>query len=510
MKVIGYSPLSIFDFASMVEASHSIDLSQSAYVRIDAARKIVEAYAAGDEPVYGLNTGLGGNLGFRISQEDIRAFQEQLIRGRNIGVGEPLPEPICRAALLCRITTIASGGSGMSRATLSLLLAMFNRRVTPVIPSRGTISAADLGLSAHIGGVVIGRAEAWFQGERLPGAEALRRAGLSPATIEPKDGLALCNHSSPSAGHAVLTLADLGKTLAAAAAAAALSYQGYGANPNIFDARINEARPASFQRKAGAMFRTLLAGSSIYDNPGKIQDAISFRCLAPVFGSTFGTFANARQETEVEINGSADSPLVLIEDGIMVSAPNFQTQSLALAMDTLCISIAHLAAASAQRIIKLMNPSLSGLPKYLSPVGGASAGYVPMQKTAAGLHAEIRLAAAPASLDAMPVSDTVEDHAPLTMLAIRKLAGQLVPFKLLIALEATVAAQAVDLRAGLSLSPASQALHAAIRRVVPKLETDRETGLDVMGVASVLDDAVVAAEIAQSLGKMALPILHPA
>ena len=176
-------------------------------------------------------------------------------------------------------------------------------------------------------------------------------------------------------------------------------------------------------------------------------------------------------------------------------------------MDTLAIAVTHLASASAQRIIKLMNPVLSGLPKYLSPIGGASAGYVPLQKTTSGLHAEIRLSAMPASLDAMPVSDTVEDVAPLTLLAVRKLQTQLVSFKLLIAIEALIAAQAVDLRDGLRLSSPGEALHDAIRASVPKLETDRESGLDVMGVHEVLQRAEVKALVQAGLSGLGLPIV---
>ena len=384
---------------------------------------------------------------------------------------------------------------------------MFNQRVTPVIPARGTISAADLGLSAHIGAVVIGRGEAWFDGEKLAGKAALEKAGLAPAVIEPKDGLALCNNSSPSAGHAAMTLADLGETLGMALCVAALSCQGYGVNPSIFDARINAARPASFQQETAASLRALLEGSSLYENRRSVQDAISFRTIAPVFGAVFGAFAQVRREVEVEINGATDTPLVLVGDGLMLSAPNFHTPSIALGMDTLAIAVTHLASASAQRIIKLMNPVLSGLPKYLSPVGGASAGYVPLQKTTSGLHAEIRLAAMPASLDAMPVSDTVEDVAPLTLLAVRKLQTQLISFKLLIAIEALIAAQATDLREGLRLASASQALHDAIRKRVPKLDADRESGLDVMGVHDVLAEAKVKALVRTALGGLGLPIM---
>ena len=507
VRLLGEKPLSIFEFSKLVVSSDPVDLSQEAYARIDTARALVAKFTAGDEPVYGLNTGLGGNLGFRIGVDAISDFQVQLIRGRNIGVGEPFSPEICRAALLSRINTIAGGGSGISRAAIAVLVGMFNREVTPVIPARGSISAADLGLSAHMASVVVGRGEAWFQGERMPGAAALERAGLAPAIVEPKDGLALCNHSAPSSGHAAMTLSSLADTLMIASAVAALSFEAYGGNPHILDSRLNAARPASLQVEAGALFRALVAGSSIHRSPRNIQDAVSFRCIAPLFGTVFGAFANARQQAEIELNGSPDTPLMLIADGLMLSSPNFHTSALALAMDTLCIAIPHLASASAHRIIKLMNPVLSGLPKYLSPAGGPSAGFVPMQKTTSALHAEIRLSATPASLDAIPVSDAVEDIAPLTLLAIKKLAAQLVPFKLLVAVEATVAAQAADLREGLELSGSGRTLFDVIRSRVPMLDTDRETGPDVMAVADLLDDSQLLMGLRSRVAGLSLPFL---
>jgi histidine ammonia-lyase len=503
--IIGEKHLTIFDIAGIVADSKQIGLSDEALARIARSREIVASYTAGDEPIYGLNTGLGGNLGHRLSQGDISAFQSQLVRGRNIGVGESLPREACRAALLSRIVSAASGGSGLSQTTINLLIAMFNAGVTPVIPARGSISAADLGLSAHIGAVVIGRGRAWYQGEDLPGTEALAGAGLGPVDLQPKDGLALCNNSAPGIGHGAMTLAALGDTLLIATAVAALAYQGYGANPAIFDKRLHATRPAAGQVAAAALFRRLLEGSSLHDNPRNIQDAVSFRTLAPVMGATFAAFGSARDAIETELNGVSDSPLVLLDDSLMLSSPSFHTAAIALAFDTLAIGLTHLATASAYRIFKLMNPVLSGLPKYLSPIGGASAGYVPMQKTVAALHAEIRLAATPASLDSLAVSDTVEDHAPQTLLTIRKLAGQLVPFRLLIAIEALVAAQAVDLRAGLRLSPVTQHLHGAIRAAVPMLEEDREPGIDAMAVHGILDDPDVTTRLRRDLAGLNLP-----
>lgn len=506
--LLGETPLSIHDVDALAGARRVVDFSPEALARVAAAREVVEAYAEGDEPIYGLNTGLGGNIGHRIDREAIRAFQAQLVRGRCIGVGEPLPEPVCRAALLARLVNLAAGGSGMSQSTARALLDLFNRGVTPVIPARGTVSAGDLGLAAHMGAVVIGGGEAWLGGERLPGAEALRRAGLAPAALEPKDGLALCSHSSPSAGHAAVTLARLGRSLLVGAAVAALSFEAYGGNGRIFDARLHAARPAAGQVRTAALFQALLAGSSILDEPRSVQDALCFRCLAPIMGTAFAAFDAARRETEVEINAAPDSPLVLPDDRLMLSTPNFHMPSLGVACDALAIAMVQVAAAATQRVIKLMTPSFSRLPKYLSTVGGASAGYVPLQKTAVGLFAEIRQAAMPASLDAMPVSDGVEDLAPLTLLAIRKLAAQVEVFDLLVAVEALVAAQAADLRDGLVLSPAGGLLHDAVRMATPRLGDDREAGPDVMAVLAVLAEPGLPGRLAALLPPGSIPSLR--
>jgi histidine ammonia-lyase len=483
---IGKGPLSIHDLARLADGSDTIALSPAASERIAASRRIVEAYAAGDEPVYGLNTGLGGNIGFRIDPDEIRAFQAQLVLGRVIGVGEPLPERVCRAALLARVIGASTGGAGLSAGTIAMLVDLFNRRVTPVIPSLGSISAGDLGLSAHMGAVAIGRGEAWVAGERLPGAAALERVGLAPAVLEPKDGLALCSSNAPSVAQGALALTDLDEALHMGAAAAALGAQAYGANPAIFDARLQAVRPAGGQVEAAALMRRLLAGGTGAEPPRRIQDAVSFRAIAPILGAAFAARDFARRELEVELNGTADSPVVLVADGLMVSTANFHTPAIAVALDAAAIALVQVAAATMQRIVKLMTPAFSHLPKYLSPVGGASAGFVPLQKTAASLFVEIRHLAAPAALDAPPVSDTVEDHAPLTLQSAVKLARQVAVYRILVALEAMVAAQAVDLREGLSLSPAGARLHAAIRQAVPRLDGDRETGPDVMAIERAL------------------------
>ncbi|MDB5360401.1 MAG: histidine ammonia-lyase [Rhodospirillales bacterium] len=486
-------PVSLRRIADLARGPAEIRLSGGVRARLAQARTVVESYLAdGSVPVYGLNTGLGGNVKYRLKPEEIQPFQEQMIVGRCIGMGPPLAEPLCRAVLAARIVGLAQGGSGLSPALLDLLIAMLKAGVTPVIPSRGSIGAGDLGLVAHLGAVVIGRGEAWFGGTILPGAAALAAAGLAPATLGAKDGLGLLNASPVTTAHGALTLAALEDLLLQAAATAALSMEGYAANPAIFDARLAAARPAGGQVAATALFRALLADSALQaPNAARaIQDALSFRTLGPIFGVAFAALARAAREIEVELNGAVDNPLVLIDDGVILSTTNFHTPAIALAFDALAIALNHLASAGVQRIQKLMTPHLSGLPKYLSPIGGASNGFNSLQKTASALYGEIRLKAGPASLDAVPVSEIVEDHAPQSLLTISKLAEQMDLFRMLVAIEAMVAAQAADLRGFHPLGAGSGLIHQAVRSIVPALDTDRETGPDAMKVLATLTPAL--------------------
>jgi histidine ammonia-lyase len=478
---IGAGPIDLATLRRAAAPGTALRLSPDAVRRIDEARLVVDAYAGSDTPVYGLNTGLGANVGLRLDAAAIDAFQTQLILGRCVGIGEALPEPVARLALLCRIIGLTRGGAGVSPQVVDQMIRLYNAGVTPVIPGRGSIGAGDLSLCAHLASVAIGRGEAWVQGRRMPGAEALTAAGLAPIPLKAKDGIGLINASAVSCGHAAVVLGDLGDWLVLSVATAALAGEGYAANPAIFDARLAEARPARGQVRAAALFRMALAGSVLYD-PGasrSIQDALSFRVLSQIYAPVLDGVDGLVDSVEIEINAAADNPLILAEDQLILSTANFHTPAIALGFDGMALALASLAAASAQRVMRLMNPALSGLPKYLSPVGGVSAGLNALQKTVAALYGEIRLKAAPASLDALTVSETVEDHAPQTPLAIRKLAEQLDLLRPLIAIEALAAAQAVDLRGRPRLAGVTQRLYDAVRTLVPMLTEDRETGRDV-------------------------------
>jgi histidine ammonia-lyase len=492
--------------ADVVAASRGplrVVLAPEVVERVRKARTVIDAHIHGDTPVYGLNTGLGGNVGHRITPDEIPAFQEQMVRGRIAGVGEPLPVETCRAALFCRIVALAKGGGGISPHVLELMIEMLARDVTPVIPSRGSLGTGDLIILMSVAAVVIGRGRAFVGGRLLPGAEALTIVGLEPVRLGAKDGLAIGNASSATVAMAALSLEAVRTILDVHLAAATLACEGYGVNPRIFDERLALARPARGQVDAAAAFRRGLAGSDLHGNARLVQDAISFRALSQVTGSTTAAYEAAREAVVTELNAAADNPLVLIDSDEIHSSANFHTPAIALAFDSLAIAMTHLATASANRSVKLMTGRLSGVPNYLSPVGGASAGFVPMQKAISALQAEVRLKAAPASLDGLAVSDTVEDLTPHSALAIRKLDEQNEITRWLVTIETMLAAQACDLRAAgkaRTLGKVGTGLLALVRGVIPALQEDRETGPDADALHAVLWQEHTIVKVRQLLG----------
>ncbi|MEO3388051.1 aromatic amino acid ammonia-lyase [Mesorhizobium sp. CAU 1741] len=500
--VFGERRLTVEDVAAAARGPVDTEVSTALCGRMHEARAVLDAHLAAGTPVYGLNTGLGGNIGHRIEADEAAVLQAELVMARVAGVGAALPVEVCRAVLFCRLAGLAQGGAGVSAPVYDLMARMLARDVVPVIPSRGSSGASDLVQTMSIAAVVIGEGEAYFEGRVVPAAEALAGAGLEPQRLAPKDGLSVGSASSVTAATGALAIAALDDLAAMHVAVAALACQGLGASPHIFDADVAAARPAARQVEAAALFRAALDASDYFTRtPEKVQDAISFRALPQVTGTLLGALEAARREIEIELNAAADNPLVI--DGAVRPSANFLTASIALGFDTLAIAVAQLATASVQRSIKLMTGRLSGLANYLSPVGGASAGFVPMQKSLAALHAEIRLKATPASLDAMVVSEMVEDIGTNATLAISKLAEQLEPLRWLVAIEALLAAQAVDLRRGIEpvrLSGLTAHIYDSVRSAAPVLDRDRATGPDAAAVHRALQDAATIAKVRSLLG----------
>jgi histidine ammonia-lyase len=479
------SGLTCADIVAVARDGRAVTLDPAIAERLEAGRRMVAESLARGEAVYGLTTGLGANVGLRLDTADIAAFQERILVGRAVSVGPRMPTEIVRAALLVRANGLARGGAGASLAVLAGLVALLNHRIHPQVPEFGSIGAADLTPMAHLALPLVGRGEVELDGTVMPAIAALQRAGLAPVALEPKDGLALVNSNAPSIGHAALLLADAAELVDGAALAAALSFEGFRANPSPLLAEVAAARPAPGQESAAGAMRAFLAESLLWQ-PGAaraVQDPLGFRCVAPVHGAALAALDFARSAVVPELNAAADNPL-LLGDGRIVSTGNFHTGALALAFDSLALALLPIADISAGRAMKLMLPEASGLPRFLTPVGGNRAGFAPVQKTISALRAECRHGANPASLDFMPVANGVEDHSPQTPLVLRKAGTLLAALRHLLAIEAMVAAQAIDLRPPARLAPAVAAAHAAIRARVPRLEEDRVLGPEIEFLAA--------------------------
>ena len=484
--VFGSHHISIHDIAAIARKHEPVDLSGEAIESLQQAYAVLASVAAGGQRISGLNTGLGANLNTKV--EDTTAdFQRQLIQGRSASIGDPMPKEQVRATMAARIAGLAKAGSGISPQIVEQLAALLNAGVHPRMPSIGSIGVSDLLLLGPVALMLIGEGEVEYLKENMPAAKVLDHLGLAPARLALKDGLALISASAASAGHGALAIADAIRAYRQQQQAAALTFAAFGANQTILDPRIHAARPGFGQIAAAAELRELL-NSENTPAPSTLQDPLSIRCLPVIHGALADLIDRAKAAVEIELNSPADSPLVLTNDGLVLSTPNFHTSALSLAFESLGLGIAQAAAASAARFILLTGAARNGLPKYLSPVGGASAGFVSLQKAVTAILAVIRHKANPAMLDFLPVSEGVEDHATQTPLSIAKCADMIRLWQRLVAFELMAGAQAAYLRTELPLSPVIRTVYQRIGELSAPLTNDRSLGADAEAVYAALVD----------------------
>ena len=478
--------LTLERIADVARRAQPVRLAPEALQRMRQSRAVVERAIAENRPVYGLTTGLGSRVVHRLPLEEMEEFSRNTILGRANAVGPRLTREAVRALMLVRANQLAIGGSGAQPAMAEWLVDALNAGLHPEVPSIGSVGAADLCQMAHVGLALIGESEAEFQGAMLPAAEAMRRAGLKPLKLGPKDGLAICSANSATAGRAALVLIDAAEIAYLAQIAAALTFEGFRANLSPLDPRVQAARPAPGQSEAAAELLSLLDGT-VLTEPGearRLQDPLSLRCVSQVHGALKSALVFARAALDPEINGAGDNPLVLIEDDTILSTGNFHTTALALAFDTVAIALCQTGSISASRARRLLAKELTDLPAWLSPKGTSSSGFGPLTKTGQALMAEIRLFAQPASIDPRAGAEGVEDDASNAPLAVRKVADILERMRLLFAIEMMEAAQAIDLRRPKRMGRVAQHAYDLVRSVVPPLASDRPLGIEVEQVAA--------------------------
>jgi histidine ammonia-lyase len=492
MILLDGASLTLFDLEAIADAFAPVALAPAAARGIDASRAVVDRHAAGDTPVYGINTGFGSLAEVKIAKDALGALQRNLLRSHAAGVDAPLPARAVRAMMALRANVLAKGYSGIRRSTLDLLIGALNARVHPIVPSRGSVGASgDLAPLAHLSLVLIGEGHATVGADSsvLTGAAALTRAGLTPVDLGAKEGLALINGTQASAAVAALAVVGAERLARAADVIAALTIDGLRGSYHPFEARLHDPRPHPGQRTSAANLLVLLQQSAInrsHENCGRVQDAYSMRCAPQVHGAARDAFAHARATLEIEANAATDNPMVFADTGDIVSGGNFHGAPIAVSADLLVLGLLQLATISERRADRLVNPALSGLAPFLTRDSGLHSGYMMAQVTAAALVSELKTLAHPASVDTIPTSANREDHVSMSMAAALKAERALALATDVLAIEMLLACQAIDLLAPLATSPALAPVHARVRSDVPTLADDRPPSPDIAAISKLI------------------------
>lgn len=491
---LGRDRLTVDDVGRVARGGAAASLDPGAAARMRAAVAVLQDWSRADRPVYGLTRGLGNRATTAIPPEERRGFSEAMLKARASGAGPPFADEVARAALFVRAATLARGGAGARPAIVEAQLAMLERGVSPLVPQIGSIGTSDLLLCANLALPLVGLGRATFGGEVLPGAEAMRRAGIATVDLTEKEGLALCSSNAVSIGHGALVVADALRLVDLADAALAMSYEAFVGNPSPFDARIAAAHPAAGQEDAARRLRGLLAGSALFRPgvPRRVQDPISFRCATHVHGAARTALGWARDAVEVELNAAADNPLILADDDEILSTGNFHTGAMAVAFDAARLALAQVGTVSAQRVARLLDPDASGLAGRLTGGSATRSSVGLLGIVAHTANREARESANPVSNDdATPFG--VEDQAPFTLLAVRRTAAQIALIEQVLACEMIVACQVLDVRPLDPQAPAVADLRAAVRRRVARLDEDRSTTEDVEALTAAIRSGEIAA-----------------
>ncbi len=469
------------------------EITVAARERMTASRSVIERLLASDAKVYGVNTGFGKMATVRISSSEIRRLQVNLVRSHACGVGEPLSESATRAVLALRANAIAKGFSGVRPVVAETLLAMLNQGVHPVIPSQGSVGASgDLAPLAHLALVVIGEGQAVYRGRPIPGGDAMRGAGIAPLVLEAKEGLALLNGTQAMLALLALFLREAEIAVATADVATALSLDALRGSPAAFDARIAQVRPYPGHATTARNLEKLTHGSEIREShrstavDARVQDPYSLRCAPQVHGAVRDALAQVHATVTIELNSATDNPLVFAGTGEVISGGNFHGQPLAMASDQLAVALATLGGISERRVEQMTNPQTSRLPAFLVREAGLNSGFMILQVASAALASEMKMLAAPHSVDSIPTSANQEDYVSMGMGAARRIDPMLANLRRILAIELLAACQGIDLLAPLRTGPETRKAYGLVRALSKLVDVDRSLAPDIEAVASAI------------------------
>ncbi|MBC8063986.1 MAG: histidine ammonia-lyase [Chlorobia bacterium] len=495
------SPLTLPQILAVAYEFEPVSVSESTYARVDEARRIVEQILIEHRVVYGVNTGFGRLSDVKISDDELKDLQVNLVRSHSVGVGEPLSIPETRAMMLLRANVLAQGYSGARREVLDFLVSMLNERIHPVIPSRGSVGASgDLAPLAHLALAMIGEGEVWdgngvgreaWGVETQDGGPTSDASCLTPLSLEPKEGLALLNGTQAMGSVGSLALARGLRCVHVADIAGAMTLEALMGTPTAFDERIQLARPHPGQIRCAAHLRALLEGSEIREshraNDPRVQDAYCLRCMPQVHGGIRGALEHVRQVLEIESGSGTDNPLVFTDNGDVLSGGNFHGAPLAYALDYAAIVLTDLLSISERRMDRLVNPDTSeGLPPFLTRHAGTSSGFMMAHVTVAALLNECKVLSHPASVDSVPTSGGKEDHVSMGMTSALKLRQIVENVELGLAIELLAAAEGLEFRKPLRPGIGVMKAYEIVRSLCPPVLQDRPLSNDIEAIASAI------------------------
>ena len=475
-----------------------VRLADAARPAIAASAAAVERIVARDAPVYGINTGFGRLASESIAPGDLAALQRNIILSHAAGVGDPMPAPVVRLMMALKLASFGHGASGVRPQTVALLEAMLAVGALPVVPAQGSVGASgDLAPLAHMAAAMIGVGEIDLGGVRMPAADALARAGLTPLDPGPKEGLALLNGTQFSTAYALAGLFAADTLFRAALLTGALSTEAAKGSDTPFDPRIHALRGQAGQAEVAAALARLMAGSAIrashLADDARVQDPYCLRCQPQVMGACLDLLRQAGATLMREANGVSDNPLIMADDDTALSGGNFHAQPVAFAADMIALAVCEIGSIAERRVAMLVDPALSRLPAFLTPRPGLNSGFMIPQVTAAALVTENRQRATPASVDSIPTSANQEDHVSMAAHGARRLTAMTANLAAILGIEYLAAAQGCDFHAPLRSSDMLESARALLRARVPMLGDDRHFHPDIVAATALVEGGALAA-----------------
>lgn len=494
--ILDAATLSIREVEDVARRGRPVKVGPNALKRLQASLDTLHRTLAVEGAIYGVNTGFGSFARTRISETDLQNVQRNLIRSHAAGVGELLPVETVRAMLLLLAASLSRGHSGVRPVVAETIVAMLNAGITPCVPSVGSVGASgDLAPLAHCGLVLIGEGEAFHNGTRIAGGEALRAAGIQPVALGAKEGLAIINGTHLMAAQGALILADIDRLFAAALCAAAMSIDACRGTDAFLDDRVHMVRNQPGPRKVAERLRGLIAGSTIIPshlhNDPRVQDPYSLRCTPQVLGAAFDAIEFTRSRIEAELGGVTDNPLVFDDSSshrAVVSAGNFHGMPIALPLDVLAPALSHIAGISERRVYYMLAASDSENPlnAHLSPQPGLHSGLMITQYTAAACCNELVTLSMPASVANIPTSAGMEDYNSFGPRAAAKARRAVELCTAVVSIELLCASEAIEYQRPLTSGAGVEAAHALVRSVVPRLVADRPPSPDIAAISGLI------------------------